>query len=246
MADRVIWNYLEELPEQEAAWREWQSGLSGWHRFNTFYTHYLRVEGRRVKLLNCPSPCEQGYPRQVIENSPSNIVAVCPQNQADPIQLKFRDILIYALRRDIFHQALCVSMQINRPSNNAWREFGSTWYLGDYCDLASKIHCPVYLTYQAAMLPEAISSLCRLHQEPFLLMAPTGHGLTPEAQQLLANNNSVLFSMEAELSLQSDGSFKPGRNIMECMKSRRDGCLQDGQCKTLPIEAYKFLVYNEK
>jgi hypothetical protein len=26
------------LPEQEAAWKEWQSGLTGWHRFNTFYT----------------------------------------------------------------------------------------------------------------------------------------------------------------------------------------------------------------
>ncbi len=23
MADRILWNYLEKLPEQEAAWREW-------------------------------------------------------------------------------------------------------------------------------------------------------------------------------------------------------------------------------
>ncbi|MEI8247107.1 MAG: hypothetical protein WCI51_14845, partial [Lentisphaerota bacterium] len=91
--DKIFWHYLEELPEQEAAWKEWQSGLTGWHSFNIFYTHYLRVECRRVKLLNCPAPCEQGYPRQVIENSPSDITAVCPQNQADPIQLKFRDIL---------------------------------------------------------------------------------------------------------------------------------------------------------
>ena len=53
-----IWGYLEELPEQEAAWKEWQHSLSGWHRFNTFYTHYLRVEGRRVKLLNCTELCE--------------------------------------------------------------------------------------------------------------------------------------------------------------------------------------------
>ncbi len=27
MADSVLWEYLEELPEQEAAWKEWQSGL---------------------------------------------------------------------------------------------------------------------------------------------------------------------------------------------------------------------------
>ena len=55
MADNILWNYLEELPEQEAAWCEWCSRLDGWHRFNTFYTHYLRVEGRRGKLLNCRS-----------------------------------------------------------------------------------------------------------------------------------------------------------------------------------------------
>ncbi len=38
MADSIFWYYLEELPEQEAAWKEWQHSLSGWHRFNTFYT----------------------------------------------------------------------------------------------------------------------------------------------------------------------------------------------------------------
>ena len=118
MADSILWEYLEELPAQEAAWREWQSRLAGWHRFNTFYTHYLRVEGRRAKLLNCPSPCEQGYPRQVVENSPSDIKAVCPQNQADPVKLKFRDILIYSLRLETLHQALCVSLQIKSLSVN--------------------------------------------------------------------------------------------------------------------------------
>ena len=118
MADHIFWNYLEELPEQEAAWREWNSRLASWQRFNTFYTHYLRVEGRRIKLLNCPAPCEQGYPRQVIENSPSNIVAICPQNNADPIQLKFRDILIYSIRCEALHQALCVSLKIKSLSVN--------------------------------------------------------------------------------------------------------------------------------
>ena len=97
MADNIFWEHLEELPEQAAAWLEWQH-LARWHRFNTFYTHYLRVEGRRVKRLNCTVPCEQGYPRQVVENSPSDITAVCTQNKADPIQLKFRDILIYSIR----------------------------------------------------------------------------------------------------------------------------------------------------
>ena len=26
--DRIFWNYLEGGPEQEAAWKEWQSGIA--------------------------------------------------------------------------------------------------------------------------------------------------------------------------------------------------------------------------
>jgi len=41
MADRILGEYLEKLPEQEAAWREWNCRLASWYRFNTFYTHFL-------------------------------------------------------------------------------------------------------------------------------------------------------------------------------------------------------------
>jgi len=238
MSDRIFWNYLEELPEQEAAWYELHHRLSGWHHFNTFYTHYLRVEGRRVKLLNCPSPCEQGYPRQVVENSPSDIKAVCPQNQADPIQLKFRDILIYALRREVLHQALCVSLKINY-SADCRTEHENAWHLGDYSGTE------VYVTYRTAILADTISSIYLLLQKPFILIVPTMKNITPEIQQFLARNNSVLFSMADELNLLQDGSFKPVRGIPECMKSCNQPCPQRYQSKILPIEAYKFLVYNE-
>lgn len=217
--DRIFWNYLEELPEQEAAWSEWQSGLASWYRFNTFYTHYLRVENNRAKFLECTIPCEHGCPRQIEETSPYDIAAVCIQDKAEPIQLKFRDILIYSLRREALHQALCVSLQVERPSGNVWAEFGSTWYLGDYCDATSQTYCPVYITYRIATLTEDISSIYLSHQKPFILMVPTVKNVTPEIQQFMANNNSVLLSMEAELNMQPDGSFKPKRSISECMKS---------------------------
>ncbi len=238
MTDRILWEYLEELPEQEAAWREWKSRLTNWHRFNPFYTHFLRVEGRRVKLLNCPSPCEQGYPRQVVENSPSDIKAVCPQNNADPIQLKFRDILIYSLRREALHQAICIALQIN-PAEYGVPGSGITWYLGDYSGTE------VYLTYKTSTLTDTISSLYILLQKPFILMVPTVKNITPEIQQFLARNNSVLFSMEAELSLQSDGSYRPKRSISECIKPSNQPNPQRYQSKILPIEAYKYIVYSE-
>ena len=69
--------------------------------------------------------------------------------------------------------------------------------------------------------------------------------ITPEIQQFLARNNSVLFSMADELNLLQDGSFKPVRGIPECMKSCNQPCPQRYQSKILPIEAYKFLFYNE-
>ena len=204
MVDNIFWKYLEELPEQSAAWLEWQRSLAGWHRFNTLYK--LRVDGRRIKLLNCPSPCEQGCPRWIIEDFPSNITAVCPQDNADPIQLKFRDILIYSLRWEVLHQALCLSLQINYLTDRRI-EHANLWHFGDYSGTE------VYLTYETSTLTDTISSIYISHQKPFILMVPTMKNVTPEIQQFMAKNNSVLFSMADKLHLQTDGSFKPVRNI---------------------------------
>ena len=215
MADRIFWNFVEELPEQEVSWQEWQSGLTGWYRFNTFYTHFLRVKNKRAKLLSCPAPCEQGYPRRIVEDSPSNITAVCPQNKADPIQLKFRDILIYSLRREALHQALCASLNI-KYSEDCRIEHKNVWHLGEYSGTE------VYLTYETSMLTDTISSIYILLQKPFILMVPTAKNVTPEIQQFLARNYSVLFSMADELHLQTDGSFKPVCCISECMKSSKN------------------------
>ena len=239
MCDKIFWEHLAEVPEQETAWHESNLRLAGWHRFNTFYTHYLRVEGRRVKLLNCPTPCEQGYPRQVVENSPSDIKAICPQNQAEPIQLKFRDILIYSIRYEAFHQEICTSLNI-RYSADRRIEHENVWHLGEYSGTE------VYLTYETSMLTDTISSIYLLLQKSFILMVPAAKNVTPEIQQFMAKNNSVLFSMESELSLQTDGSFKLKRNIAECMKPSNQPCPQRYQSKILPIEAYKYLFYSKQ
>ena len=215
MSDSILWNYLAELPEQEAAWREWRSGLTDWHRFNTFYTHYLRVEGRRVKLLNCLELCEHDCQRRIVEDSPSNITAVCPLEDADPIQLKFRDILIYSLRREALHQALCASLNIKYPADRR-TEHAHVWHLGDHSGTE------VYLTYETSTLTDTISSLYLSQQKPFILMVPTAKNITPEIQQFIVRNNSLLFSMADELHLQTDGSFRAERNIPECMKSSKN------------------------
>ena len=183
MSDKILWEYLD-----------------------TFYTHFLRVEGRRVKLLNCLELCKHDCPRRIIENSPSDIKAVCPQNQADPIQLKFRDILIYSIRREALHQALCASLSI-KYSDDRRKVHEHIWHLGDHSGTE------VYLTYETSTLTDTISSIYISQQAPFILMVPTMKNVTPEIQQFLFNNNSILLSMADELTLQPDGSFKPIRNI---------------------------------
>ena len=176
--------------------------------YRLFYSSplYLRVDGRRAKLLNCPAPCEQGYPRQVVENSPSNIIAICQQNHADPIQLKFRDILIYSLRHEALHRALCTSLNIRYLADRR-KKYVHIWHLGDYSGTE------VYLTYETSTLTDTISLLYLSQQAPFILMAPTRKNITPEMQQFIDKNKFILLSIADELTLQTDGSFKSVRNI---------------------------------
>ena len=159
-----------------------------------------------TKLLNCPAPCEQGYPRQVVENSPSNIIAICQQNHADPIQLKFRDILIYSLRHEALHRALCTSLNIRYLADRR-KKYVHIWHLGDYSGTE------VYLTYETSTLTDTISLLYLSQQAPFILMAPTRKNITPEMQQFIDKNKFILLSIADELTLQTDGSFKSVRNI---------------------------------
>ena len=180
--------------------------------------------------------------RRVVENSPFDITAVCPQNQADPIQLKFRDILIYVLRRETLHKALRVALQIKYSADRRI-EHANVWHLGDYSGTE------VYITYKTSTLTDTISSLYLSHQSPFILMVPTAKNVTQEIQQFIDKNNSVLLSMADELHLQPDGSFMPRRGIAECMKSSnqfgQQRYKQRYKSKILPIETYRYLFYSK-
>ena len=130
MNDMILWEYLEELPELEAAWNDWSRRLSGWLNFNTLYTNYLMVQNKRIQYLKCTIECEHCCPRQVIDDSPTNIKAVCPEKKVEPVKLTFKDTLIYALRRESFHQAICRTLNIEYSADR-WNELKKIWHLGD-------------------------------------------------------------------------------------------------------------------
>lgn len=241
MIDKIFWKYLEELPEQETAFYEWHQHLADWHCFNTFYTHYMKVGEKHAKFLDCTTSCNYGCPRQVVENTYYDIAAVCPQGKAAPIKLKFKDILICSVRREEFHKALCVSLQIEQTSGSKLSECKHAWYLGEHSGTA------VYLTYRATELTETISLLCQLLRKvPFILIVPTIRGITLEAQELLSGNHADLLSMTDELTLQPDGTFSSKHSMSECIKSYNHSCLQADKKTTLPIETYKYLVYKKQ
>ena len=77
------------------------------------------------------------------------------------------------------------------------------------------------------------------------LTMPAAKNVTPEIQQFMAKNNSVLFSMADELHLLQDGSFKLVCSIAECLMPSDHGCSQVEQKPMLPIEAYNYLVYSD-
>ena len=203
MNDSIFWEYLEELPEHKAAWREWCSRLDGWHRFNTFYTHFLRVDNKRVKLLKCMTPYDR-----VDEFIPAEPGAAVMQEKSAYAQIKLKDILIYSLDRETLHRALCVSLNIKYSADRR-KEHEHIWHLGDYSG------SEVYITYRTApaVFADTISSLYLSQQAPFILMVPTVKNITPEMQQFIDKNKFILLSIADELQLQTDGSFKPVRNI---------------------------------
>jgi len=119
------------------------------------------------------------------------------------------------LRRETLHKALCASLNIKYAEDRR-KEHEHIWHLGEYSGME------VYLTYETSTLTDTISLLYLSQQTPFMLMVPTAKNITPEIQQFMAKNNSILFSMADELTLQPDGSFRAKRNIPECMKSSKN------------------------
>lgn len=94
----------------------------------------------------------------------------------------------------------------------------TNFLLGDYSGTE------VYITYRTvpAILADTISSLYLSQQAPFILMVPTMKNVTPEMQQFIDKNKFILLSMADELTLQTDGSFKP----KEASKNNMNICLR--------------------
>ena len=76
MRVETVWEYLEELPEQTAAWCEWKNHLGQWEKFSVFYNNYLQVEMlRRLRAMPDPEGAEAEKLREVVVLTINGIAA---------------------------------------------------------------------------------------------------------------------------------------------------------------------------
>jgi hypothetical protein len=209
MGNEVVWEYLESLPEQTATWSEWVNHLGQWEKFSVFYKNYLQVEMTRATSVECLILCEHNCPREVVERSPHDIRAVCPRRKTGAYRLELSDILLHSLNQTSLNQALCEAMELEVYFGDTWM-LDNAWRLGEYSFKENGVKCPVCLTIPSGpeKMADMVEHLCNLHQEPFILLAPTGRNLPATAARTLSNHNSVFLALSEAFTLQDDGTFR--------------------------------------
>ncbi len=209
MNDGIVWEYLEELPEQTAAWCERQNHLGQWEKFSVFYRNYLKPEMVRAQSVECFTPCKYNCPREVIEEAYDDIKAVCPRHKIGPYRLKFSDTILHSLNHSSFHRALRGALKL-KPCPGDKRIFDNTWCLGEYSfKNDNNVEYPVCLTIPANSkeMTDVVEHLCDLHREPFVLLAPTRYKLSTDAARRLNVHKSVFLTLKDAFTLQDDGSL---------------------------------------
>jgi hypothetical protein len=209
--ERVLWQYLEDLPGQSAPLVEWHQHLDGWPGFQNFQSRYLKLTRNHATAVDCATQCGLGCPRRVVTHAPNDIVAVCPEREEKPYPLKRQDTLIYSVNRPVLHKDICSALGIDHRESKV-DGCRHTWRLGDFVPTAGLVF-PVFLTQQEDQdeLLEIVRSLCLLHADPFVLLAPTRRRLSPPAEQMLAQRKTVFLSLENEMPFDPQGCLQVRR-----------------------------------
>ncbi len=211
MSDCVLWQYLEDLPGQCAPWCEWESHIGNWPGFSGFQKRYLQLTKDRATAVECRTNCSFGCPRKVVEHSPDDIVAVCPEQEGKPYSLNAKDILVYSIKRNTFHKDLCSNLGIEFRESKL-DDCRRTWRLGDYIPTAGYIF-PVFISFQEEPgdLVEVVRTLCLYHSNPFALIIPTRRCVTSKTENLLNLHGSLLISLNEEKFFSDEGRLQTVR-----------------------------------
>lgn len=182
--------------------------LGDWQLFDQILRKYLLVTGHRASSLECPTPCCYACPRRVVEYGDEDIEAACPEQEAPPIKVARKDLLFYKFKPSVFIKAACDAVGIDcKPSEPAGCR--SSWRTGEFIAPAGD-SIPVYISIPGDRhdLDEVVKTLCLLHPDPFVLMAPTRRLLSAESELTLEQRKSLFLAMEEQLIFDEKGNLR--------------------------------------
>ena len=214
-----FWQALEAIPglaAVDAEWRIW---------FGDDYTSvkpFLRPNGKRASSHPCTEHPGCGWAHQVIEHGPDDIVAVCRcWRNCSTFRLTRSDIALYELDRPAFDRAISDAFNLEGEPE-ALPDFHQTTRIGVYSPYAG-FRFPIYLTIQFE--PEdflhIVEGLLSENDAPFILMAPTRHLCTVDAERVLANRKSAFVPLEEDLELSGRHTLRLRRPLNQILSSFR-------------------------
>lgn len=225
MTDRLFWHFLEATPGQSAPFCEWRRQLGAWAGFAGLQASFLQATGAHAASVVCASDCGAGCPRQVVETAPGEILAVCPEREAEPYRLARTDTLIWRLKHSALHRALGELLGLHGHSARVSACPG-TWRLGDFVPEAGYVF-PVFLHLPDPErdATDIVRSLCLRHHV-FAVVFPTRTRLTAEAESLLGQRGAVFVPLAEEVRIGDDGQAMLVRPASEILKGLR-ACLPE-------------------
>lgn len=209
--ERVLWQYMEDLPGQSAPLVEWHQHLDGWPGFQDFQSRYLKLTRNHATAVDCATQCGLGCPRRVVTHAPNDIVAVCPEREEKPYPLKRQDTLIYSVNRPSLYKDICSALGIDHRESKV-DGCRHTWCLGD-CIPAAGYVFPVFISFQKESegLAEVVRTLCLNQSNSFALIICTRRSVTPEIENMLNPRGSLLLTLNEELLFSDKGKFQAVR-----------------------------------
>jgi hypothetical protein len=198
---------MEFLPSLSAVPAVWKQELG--NQFPAFNTLCLQPEDWQVISYPCPAECGCWH-RVVRRHDRSGAIGVCrcnPPNCPD-LDLSITDITPLKVNRPKLARAICQALSLT--SKFSEQAPSNTHQIGSW----SADAVPVILTIQNEYdeLRSVIAELgMRLHQKPFILLAPTTNLLTATSQELLADAHAGFFGLDSILTLSENGTLLPKR-----------------------------------
>lgn len=205
--DDPVWDVLEDLPGNAAALFDWNIRLGAWPKYASFRKRFFQLTRDRALAVDCPTDCGLGCPRKIVEHSPDEIVAICPEREAGPIRVSMQDLRIHRIDHARFNEEICTAFGIEHRASKA-DGCRHTWRLGDFIPVAGMVF-PVFFTLPDDQdgLSEVVRTLCIAHENPFVLIAPTRRRLNPVTEGLLSRRKALLLSLREEITISEDGGL---------------------------------------